>query len=316
MPTTPGREDVQVPDLDLCEYVVVTAPSIDELEPVAAAVADLVRGGAVHLLDVAVLERPPGGTSVMDYQVLEDSVALPFPGSYDVAAIRYLYQLSSELPEQPFCTDEQTAIDPDCAQYDSGAAPLPDFWLPNYTGELDAVFALGLEASSQTLRSLNGLLGYARDDAAQGFITPLERGAALQAAFGRSAVPLAAEDAAKPELVDAANRVAEFVLRRALLDPKQDRGALDLDITDPAVLGNLTEQAGQMLRNTDGVRSYALRRTAVDVLARLQSDDALVQLSQAQDELSASVGSDSATEGPLAADLLARVEAALSPYFQ
>lgn len=71
MPTTPGREDVQVPDLDLCEYVVVTAPSIDELEPVAAAVGDLVRGGAVHLLDVAVLERPPGGTSVHTHEVGE-----------------------------------------------------------------------------------------------------------------------------------------------------------------------------------------------------------------------------------------------------
>jgi hypothetical protein len=259
---------------------------------------------------------PPGGTSVMDYQLLADSVALPFPGSYDVAAIRYLYQLSSELPSQPFCTDEETEFDPNCAQYDTGAAPLPDFRLPRYAAELDEVFASGLAASNETLPSLNGLLAYARDDADDGVVTPLERETALQAAFGRSAVPLAAEDAAQPERVEAANRVAEFVLRRTLLDPSEDRGAIALDITDPGVLGSLTEQAGQMLRNTDGVRSYALRRTAVDVLVRLQAEDALVQLSLARDELSAASSRAGATERPLATDLLARIEAALSPYFQ
>lgn len=71
MSTTPRPEGVQVPDLDLCEYVVVTAPSLDELAAVAAAVADLVRGGAVQLLDVAVLERPAGGTSVHTHEVRE-----------------------------------------------------------------------------------------------------------------------------------------------------------------------------------------------------------------------------------------------------
>ena len=64
--------------------------------------------------------------------------------------------------------------------------------------------------------------------------------------------------------------------------------------------------------------SYALRRTAVDVLVKLQADEALVQLSLAHDELGTSLGSGQldATQRPLAMDLLARVDAALSPYFQ
>lgn len=83
--SAPGRESIPDPDLDLCEYVVVRAPSIDELEPVAAAVAALAHGGAVQLLDVAVLERPAGSTSVHTHEVR------------DVASLRGL----AEAPHGP-----------------------------------------------------------------------------------------------------------------------------------------------------------------------------------------------------------------------
>ncbi len=56
------------PDRDLCEYVVVSAPSLHELDPVTAAVGDLVRDGAIRLLDVAVLVRPAGGTQVQTHE--------------------------------------------------------------------------------------------------------------------------------------------------------------------------------------------------------------------------------------------------------
>ena len=46
---------------------------------------------------------PPSST-VMDYMSLEGKAASPKPGPYDVAAIRYLYNLTETLPSEPFCT--------------------------------------------------------------------------------------------------------------------------------------------------------------------------------------------------------------------
>ena len=46
------------PDLDLLEYVLVSAPSPSALAEVAGAVAGLVAAGAIRLLDVVVLVRP------------------------------------------------------------------------------------------------------------------------------------------------------------------------------------------------------------------------------------------------------------------
>jgi hypothetical protein len=260
----------------------------------------------------------PGGSSVMDYQTLRDSVALPVPGSYDVDAIRYLYQLSSPPPAEPFCTDEDRALDPTCAPYDQNESPLPQFWGPDYTAELAQVLDQGGSADDTGLADLNAVLAFARDTVPDGFVSSTDHVRAFQLALGRSAVPLSSADAAEPSVVAQANLVAAFVLRRAVLDTSDARGDLPADITDPAVLELLIDQAGQMLENTDQQRTYTLRRTAVDVLAALQSDAALVRLTRARPSIAsagaaAPAGSDDAT---LTADLLARVDAALNPYFK
>jgi len=89
-----------------------------------------------------------------------------------------------------------------------------------------------------------------------------------------------------------------------------------LDITDPGVLAVLIEQAGAMLRNADGVRTYAVRRTAADVLAALQSDEALVELCGAREAIAAATDTPpSETDRQLMADLLSRIDSALDPYF-
>ncbi len=44
--------------LDLFEYVLLSAASVDGLVPVAAAVVDLARTGSIHLVDAVVLARP------------------------------------------------------------------------------------------------------------------------------------------------------------------------------------------------------------------------------------------------------------------
>jgi len=66
----PGAEGgAPEPDLDLCEYVIVAAPALEELEPLADAVGELVGSGAVRLLDAAALARPAGGTTVLSHEV-------------------------------------------------------------------------------------------------------------------------------------------------------------------------------------------------------------------------------------------------------
>lgn len=256
----------------------------------------------------------PGGTSVMDYQGLRDSVAQPTPGTYDIAAIRYLYHLSDELPTDPFCSDLDIAFDPTCRQYDEEAEPLSQFWGPLHALQVDALLDLG--GGVEQLTILNEVLAFARD-ADPGFVAPETRVAAVQLALGRAAVPLSEADAAVPETVAQANRVAEAVLRRAVLDAPELRGDSVFEISDPGALAVLIEQAGLVLRNGDGVRSFAVRRTAVDVLAALQSDAALVELRSSNEAIAAAADAPlSDTDRQLTVDLIARIGAALDPYFR
>ncbi|MDM7830787.1 hypothetical protein [Cellulomonas edaphi] len=55
------------PDLDLLEYVLVTARDADGLAPVVAAVVELVRVGSIRLLDAVVLVRDGGTTLVTSH---------------------------------------------------------------------------------------------------------------------------------------------------------------------------------------------------------------------------------------------------------
>jgi hypothetical protein len=260
----------------------------------------------------------PPTSSVMEYAVDTDSVAAPEPGEYDIAAIHYLYQQSSELPTQPFCTDEDTALDPLCVRFDSGADPLRDWFLPRTTAVIDAVFDQGLPVETLELVNINALLGYARDGVDSSFVPVDDRSEALRIALGRASVPLDGADAATPTAVEAANTVAEYIIRRVALDPIELRGDIVFDVSDPGVISTLAEQSGRMLRNEDGVRSFALRRTAVDVLHGLQSEVALVALAESLEVLKSQRwnGEVSPNELPIQNDLIARTEAALDPYFE
>lgn len=257
----------------------------------------------------------PPGTSVMDYNLDADAVLLNDPGEYDRAAIGYLYQQSDELPTQPFCTDDDTLFDPNCLVFDRGANPLRDYWQGEYEFLTFLVFDLGFPADFLEFGGLLEILGYARD---VGFVEPAERLFAAELALGRARVPLDPADAADPFLVGQANLTADFVLRRMVLDPPELRGSISADVTDPAVIALVSDQAGRMVANEDAVRTFELRRTGVDVLKRLQSEPALLQLRAARDSVSAALTAGTVPEAdiPLTEDLLARIEAALNPYFE
>lgn len=259
----------------------------------------------------------PPTSSVMEYSLDADSVLQPTPGEYDIAAIEYLYQLSDQLPTQPFCTDDDLEFDPNCNIFDAGANPLTDYWTPLYAEFTSLILDEGFPADFLDFGGLPELLGFARDDAFFGFVDPADRLLAAELAFGRSKVPLDAADAADPFIAGQASAMADLVLRRMVLDPPELRGFIAVDFTDPSVIALVGEQSRRMIVNEDGVRSFELRRTAVDVLKRLQDNGAFLELRTARDTVAAALADGTVPEAdiPLTEDLLARIEAALSPYF-
>jgi Met-zincin len=257
----------------------------------------------------------PPGSSVMDYATdFGDAPHLAKPGPYDIEAIRYLYQQSPDLPSQPFCTDDDLGFDPNCMIFDSGAAPLTDFWAGEYEFFSSGVLDFGDPVDLLEFGGLNEILGFARD---ADFVSAADRLFAAELALGRAAVPLDPADAAVALVVSQANAMAEFVLRRAVLDPPELRGFSTFDISDPDVIAFLCQQARRMATNEDGARAFQLRRAAVDVLEGFQNDAALLELRAARDTVSEalSTGAVPAADVPLTEDLLARMEAALTPYY-
>jgi Met-zincin len=254
----------------------------------------------------------PPTSSLMDYATDDDSVAQPVPGPYDIDAIKYLYQYSSDLPAQPFCTDQDTQVDPNCVLFDSQADPLHQYWPSVY--ELYTSFVLsGAPPVYLEDGGLNEIAGYARD---AGLVPAADRAFAADLALGRSKVPIAPADAGDPLVVEAVNNMAEFVLRRFALDPPEQRGAIAFDLTDPGAIAVVSDQAGRMVRNEDAVRAYPLRRVAVDVLKKLQSPSAFLELRASRDALEAALAGDlPEAEVPFVQDLLERIVVALSPYF-
>jgi len=118
-------------------------------------------------------------------------------------------------------------------------------------------------------------------------------------------------------VVARANAWGEHVLRRIALDDPSLRGNMMADVSDPGVVALVAAQAGRMLRNEDGVRTPPLRRAAVDVLERLQADAGLLELAASRDAVQAELsgGGLPPADVPFVEDILARIQRALTPYF-
>lgn len=248
--------------------------------------------------------------SVMEYNVLEDAVHRDTPGPYDVAAIRYLYGLSSTLPQEPFCTDNDTTVDPDCNRYDRSPEPLRFWFGAIYTQWLAG--ALMGEDSLPDDRAINEVLQFAR--AGRSSAEKLQAWNVLTEMI-RAPIP--------PELLASYpvyGPVADFmfgrVLQRAFLDPPGLRGAFTQDVRpDPQFAPVVMSQLRGVLLNVDGVRSAGARRVVVDVLQKFQSYNSYALLLEAQAALEASLPGLSGSARLDALDLINRIKRATSPYF-
>jgi hypothetical protein len=253
-------------------------------------------------------------SSVMEYMSNDDTIAMgPQLGGYDIAAIRYLYGLATQLPPQPFCNDSSAdTVDPDCRRNDRGAAPLADFFIPNYQRGL-AAFLGQTSDSVPPAAELAPHLRLASDGAV--------RLQAYEGAMASLRPPLATPPGASPMFAGRVNFATQTTLRQLFLD-QLPRTVTSPGQTPPAVrppsppvLAAAVNDLAAILRNDDGIRQAASRRMAVDILKRFQSSLAYAALADARKRLALQLPQLSGTDAVETEDLLSRIDRSLSAYF-
>ncbi len=246
----------------------------------------------------------PTSSSVMDYTLFTTAVAMGGAvGSYDVDAVEYLYGLSPELPTQPFCTDEDVGVIPECQRFDTGADPFATTYQPDYEWIRDYFTRFGLP--EQFLWALEAYGRPVYDFAANGDGAQAERGwELLMLDVG---APIAAATLADPGFIPSG---ADLVLRSTLTTAVNE--------PNPAIIEQVEDQLSLVLANVDGVRSARSRRTAVDLLKLRQNNRSYGKLLAARDVIAGELagGAISADAALDARDLLARIDRATSPYYE
>ena len=259
--------------------------------------------GLRHNFKGSLVEAAPGSSSVMDYTVFETRIAQGATvGTYDVDAVRFLYGLSPNLPEQPFCTDDAVGFDPDCQRFDTAADPFAATWQPRWELLRDFFVRFGVDASYLPYFSSYafGVLDYANNgDWAQS-------NRALDTMLDQVGVPLDPASISDPSFIASG---ADMVLTEVL----RLQGAAP----NVAIAARIDDQIALVLVNADQVRSFASRRAMVDILKGRQTVEALSTLLDAKASIEAqlALGGMSPTQVTLTRDLLARIDRAATPYF-
>jgi hypothetical protein len=259
----------------------------------------------------------PPSSSVMDYLADPVAAAAAIPGDYDVAAIRHLYG-GGPRPTQPFCTDDDVLGDPRCARFDEGADPLRQLWGPLY--QLVTRFYLGTgRAIGQQLSDelMDEVMRFAQRAA-----TPADRLAAWDILAADIRVPVAPELVQGiPTYADAANYLSRGLFARLVPDETRppetyDGTPVPLPPLDPVVGGLLRDELRGNLLNLDGFRSFQTRRSSVDALKIWQTLPAYEVLREARLALVPPAEPPlPADQQALTEDLLARIQRAVTPYF-
>jgi Met-zincin len=259
----------------------------------------------------------PPTSSVMDYNSDQLMAAAAIPGAYDVAAIRHLYT-GGPRPGQPFCTDDHIIGDPRCAQFDEGADPLQEYWGPFY----QAVTRFYLTTGQPIGERISDLLMDYLVGFAQRADTPAERLVAWNLLVGDIQVPVPPQRLAIPTYPDAANHLTRSLFTRLVPDaarpvPRTWNGIpVPLPPLDPVVGGLLRDELRGNLLNLDGFRSFLTRRSSVDSLKTWQTLAAFNVLREARVVLEPPAEPPLPPEQQaLVEDLLARIQRAVTPYF-
>jgi hypothetical protein len=258
--------------------------------------------------------KPPS-SSMMEYIHIPDAIAMgPRVGSYDVAAIRYLYGLSPDLPTDPFCNDNDAdTVDPDCRRFDFGAVPLVDFFIPTFRNAL-APFLAGSKNSFVSPSLLAPHLRLARAAAA--------RAEAYEGVFGPLRAPTPpAMDPVPLSFSARVNAATQIALRQLFIGPQPGQTVAPGQPPpaappppEPVLSAAIVDLRGFVVDGS-GLRNGSTRRLAVDVLKRLQAPAAYLALSDARDLVAAQLAGLSGVAAVDTKDLLARIDRTLGGYF-
>lgn len=249
--------------------------------------------------------------SVMDYLTDTESIVLDVPGAYDVSALQYLYGLTpgAAAPTQPFCTDEYVAVDPQCTIFDRSNDPLALYWGPVFTERANAMMFQG--DGNFTFYQMDKVLDYVRtgNQTVQAF--------ALATAGGIAPPIDSTKLAMYPTYAPYADLLAQILLWDLYLAPPEYRGDI---VTPPAatdpVTPNVIAMAKAVLVNSDNIRSFESRRTMVDVLKAIQTNDAYFALVDARTQIANTRSQYTVQSQQLIDELLRRIDAATYNYFQ
>src|SRR5262249_45189621 len=151
---------------------------------------------------------------------------------------------------------------------------------------------------------MNGVLGWARAGA-----TDDVAAAAYGIAMGPAAPPAAPEVLAMDGGADFVDGLAVRVLARLFLDSPDNRGYLAFDPSSPSVVGAALRDLHGVLDNADGARSFAARRVVVDILKKMQSEEAYSVLRGCRSDIAAAKAALAPELQADTDDLLARIDA-------
>jgi hypothetical protein len=243
----------------------------------------------------------PPSSSVMDYSIPRDAIQLYTPGRFDVAALKWLYGLSTEKPTDPFCTDDQVQSDPLCMPYDSSDDPLVKYHGPLLAQLLPLVLDGTREPHVLGLPIMSLLA----------FISNTEvRPAIRLQAFSLLVTPLhvdrPVDGDARQRLEAVETQVWNVLFTNPHATPPRD------DIPLQTALG---AELRACVLNAAG-KTFELRRACVDLLHKMQTQPGMNALLSARSMLAATRGGITGDDGARTDDLITRIDRATAPYYE
>lgn len=251
------------------------------------------------------------GSSVMDYTTDGDAVRLSAPGAYDIAAVKFLYGLSTTASSNAFCTDDGVALSAACDRFDEGADPLTTQHIPAFKKKMTATFKREADLSYGEMFTLTRWV--------RGPSSEAQRLQAFNALVEDTAPPFKPEVLALGPSARAVGDLynASFLLNLFVDAPAyRDEIGVDPLLQDDAFRARVIQVVSNQLTSSDNQRSFETMRPMVDVLKAMQHNDALAALLNARAFFVANRASYAVQYQPLVDDLVRRIDAATSPYFR
>lgn len=260
-------------------------------------------------------------SSVMEYGANDVLGKIHTPGPYDIAALKYLYGMSPDLPKQPFCTDEGVfaadpfANDPLCMTFDKGSDPLRTDYGKLYTAGVNAVLATGDLFSNfpffEAMETGNHLFAAESPQRAEAFRIMTEA----------IAPPIPAAKLATPGYADSVDQLRQmayqFIFQLNCTQAADGTIACSpvTPFVEPAFEPVLLGQMKAILENGEGFGSIWTRTEMVSELKSLQSVSALTALTQARATISTKRATLTGQSLVEANEVIREIDDAINPYF-